>query len=343
MVFWLILCVIMGKQPYNNYAASEAGKIEVVELLLSKGASPFPLSNRWSDLPIAGALEKKEYLIFTRLMNHTLKLLDTYGWQRKYTVIHHLPRALIHCARLGNLDLVKWILDCGVDPNDSVDDHDELAIHLAAANGHLDVVKILVEKGVNPSLGTQRADLYHYQESGNSPLHYSSYYGHVHVSEYLLQCKVNINYKNNYCCTPLYCVLRGYLTYHRQGFVSEASIIFLILNGASLHLPYMYLGGHDINVLSEFDRCYASRRDYVRGLDWSFMPLQIVDLIVSLKKGRPIELAAQCRLVIRAAIKVPVTKQVLKELNLPKPLQKYVLFNYYDDSDDTENSDDTED
>lgn len=82
---------------------------------------------------------------------------------------------LIDCARYGELDDVKALIEAGVDVN-SVDDQGSTALHKAAANGHLDVVKYLHSKGAK----------YTPNEGGNTPLHWCVQTKQVSVVEFLL-------------------------------------------------------------------------------------------------------------------------------------------------------------
>jgi ankyrin repeat protein len=70
----------------------------------------------------------------------------------------------------GNLEVVKYLLDVGVDIHIS----DNYGLRVASENGHLEVVKLLIEHG---------ADVNAY--SGNC-LYYSSYGGHLEVVKFLL-------------------------------------------------------------------------------------------------------------------------------------------------------------
>jgi len=51
----------------------------------------------------------------------------------------------------GHLDVVKFLLERGVDPNVRNNPGDT-PLHYAAERGHLDVVKFLLERGADPNV-----------------------------------------------------------------------------------------------------------------------------------------------------------------------------------------------
>ncbi len=58
------------------------------------------------------------------------------------------PQELLNAAREGHLDVVRNMLDKGVDIN-TKDGWDSTPMMYAAANGHTDIVALLLERGVN--------------------------------------------------------------------------------------------------------------------------------------------------------------------------------------------------
>lgn len=68
--------------------------------------------------------------------------------------------ALIHAAAYNNIELLKWLIDQGADP-DHQDRIGYAALHFAGQNMLVDVARFLLEKGANPNIQDKH---------GNSPL-----------------------------------------------------------------------------------------------------------------------------------------------------------------------------
>lgn len=88
------------------------------------------------------------------------------------------PEDIITAAHYGQLDLVKALLEDGIDPN-TVDEIGTSALHNAAKGGHWDIARLLLEKNASPRI-----------EDGNraTPLRLAVRAGHVEIVRLLLEC-----------------------------------------------------------------------------------------------------------------------------------------------------------
>ena len=106
--------------------------------------------------------------------------------------------ALVRAIRLGNTDLVEYLLkQPNLDLNMS-SDYGETALMLAAFSGNEDLTKTLVEKGasINKTIGW-------------SALHYAATNGHDEIVSYLLSKGGDVNARTDAGVTPLYMAARG--------------------------------------------------------------------------------------------------------------------------------------
>lgn len=106
--------------------------------------------------------------------------------------------ALVRAIRLGNTDLVEYLLkQPNLDLNMS-SDYGETALMLAAFAGNEDLTKTLVEKGasINKTIGW-------------SALHYAATNGHDAIVSYLLSKGADVNVRTDAGVTPLYMAARG--------------------------------------------------------------------------------------------------------------------------------------
>ena len=300
---------VYGKTALS--AAAQVGNAEMVNFLLSKGASPIPLGCYWPDLPAMIAMCSDHADVALQLMQSTEKYLARASPEEIKHIKTQLVSLLYHCARAGAVAVANMVLKSRVkiDPNNEFRHH--LApIHVACKYGQLGMVKLLIHCGAKPDLSTE---VY-----CNKPLHYAAFYGHIDICKYLLSYHhriVSVNCRNIQHETPLYCVLRCQLTpEEKNSFVREVSVIFLLAAGALLIKP-----GRLKCELKEFNLEVAAQR-------WNFLPVQTHKLLVVLRdEGRGMSLASECRLVIRGAMQVPVNEETVSELGLPFRLQHYIL------------------
>lgn len=292
-------------------AAARVGNRKMVDLLLSLGASPIPLGCYWPDLPAMIAMLNGHTEIARKLMVKTEDYLLKAGPIEKKNIKMQLVSLLHHCCRVGATGVANMVLNSRVkiDPNTEFRHH--LApIHVAAKHGQLPVLKVLITHNADVSLPTE---IYR-----NTPLHYSSFYGHLNVTKFLLSLSsVNINCMNIQHESPLYCVLRCQMTPDKKNiFVREDSVICLLQHHALLVKP-----GRRKCELQDFNMEVAAQR-------WNFLPVETQKLLVVLREERGRQfptLGGMCRMVIRGAIQCPINEESVGNTGLPFRLQHYVL------------------
>ena len=292
-------------------AAARVGNRQMVDFVLSLGASPIPLGCYWPDLPAMIAMRNGHIGIARRLMQRTEEyLLEARHGERKNIKIQ-LVSLLHHCCRVGAAGVANMVLNSRVKINPDTEFRRHLApIHVAAKHGQLSIIKLLIEHNADVTLPTE---VYR-----NTPLHYACFYGHLNVATFLLALEghVDINCMNIQHETPLYCVLKCQLTpTDKNSFVREDSVICLLKRHALLVKP-----GRRKCELQDFKMEVAAQR-------WNFLPVETQKLIVVLREEREqfLPLAGLCRLVIRGAIQCPVNEESVGNTGLPFRLQNYIL------------------
>jgi len=140
---------------------------------------------------------------------------------------------LLDCARYGDLDPVRAVLDCFPEIVDAVDAEDSTALHKCCANGHVSTTKLLLQRGAAHT--TNR--------SGNTPLHWAAGAGHSEIVKILLENErlkpdMDVLAKNKFG--------RSSLT---EGFASkETEVARLLLEHDSATEERLLMGGKEIDV-----------------------------------------------------------------------------------------------
>lgn len=96
-------------------------------------------------------------------------------------------------ASLGNVEIVKVLLDAGADPRRMLSSGS--ALHVAAASNHVEVIYTLLVGGAN----VDQLD-----DCGCTALHYAAQSGHASIADYLLRAGAHINARQNQGATALY-------------------------------------------------------------------------------------------------------------------------------------------
>jgi len=111
------------------------------------------------------------------------------------------PLSLQEAAAIGDLDLVRSLLDKGVGVDSWDDSLKKTALQRAAMSGHKDVIQLLLGKGA----------LIDGQAAGGTALYYAAENGHKEIAELLIAKGADVNAKNNFKQIPLQAAfLRGH-------------------------------------------------------------------------------------------------------------------------------------
>ncbi|KAJ5169200.1 uncharacterized protein N7482_004794 [Penicillium canariense] len=161
-----------GRTPL--YYAAEKGYNEVVKLLLDKGANPNTNEVRDGRTPLHCAVGKG--------YNEVVKLLLDKGAnpnsKDRSKIIRVVWTPLYYASVIGHNEMVKQLLDEGFDPNINEVRGGWTPLYYAVENGHGDIVKLLLDKGADPNI-----DEVH---GGRTPLNYADEKGHNEVVKLLL-------------------------------------------------------------------------------------------------------------------------------------------------------------
>jgi ankyrin repeat protein len=174
------------------HLASESGNVDVVRMLIERGADPTAQSkDGWTVLH--HALGSGNVDVVRMLIEHgadpTAQSKD--GW----TVLHHASGS-------GNVDVVRMLIERGADPTAQSKDG-QTVLHRASLSGDVDVVRMLIERGASST--AQNKD-------GETPLHLVSMdqapwraaLEYVEVARILLTHGADVNAKNMNGLTPLH-------------------------------------------------------------------------------------------------------------------------------------------
>lgn len=134
------------------HSAAAANAVEIVDLLLTKGAAMTPEC-------------------------HVSQFDETLGWHFVGTPMHV-------AADCGCAEIIKCLLRHGTPVDQRLFPCKRTPLHFAAARGHLEAVEALVEAGADPNLRESRSD--HGIDNDFTPLHYAAREEHVDVVKRLL-------------------------------------------------------------------------------------------------------------------------------------------------------------
>ncbi|KAJ8877153.1 hypothetical protein PR048_021606 [Dryococelus australis] len=102
-------------------------------------------------------------------------------------------RRLALAVSLNNVELVKKLLEAGVNPSCS-DSEGRTPLHLASSRGFTEIVKVLLDKGANPNM----RDIL-----GNTPLHLAVCTSEIAVVTMLLKAGTDVNCSDHSGRSPL--------------------------------------------------------------------------------------------------------------------------------------------
>ena len=138
---------------------------------------------------------------------------------------------LLECARYGEADAVRAILEKFPKIVDASDESGSTALHKACANGHVSTASLLIQNGAKLTTN----------HSGNTPLHWAAASGHDGVIRLLLEessFDIDVLQKNEFG--------RSILT---EGFSSEnTQVVKLLLEHDSATEEKLLAGGEEVDV-----------------------------------------------------------------------------------------------
>ena len=124
------------------------------------------------------------------------------------------PMSLNEAVLMGDLGLVKSLLNQGANVNNRDGYYLKTPLQLATMSGHKDVVEVLITHGANVNT------------SGTTPLHYASERNNIEIARLLIAKHSDVNAKNAVGDTPLHLAVRN----------NDRNIVeLLIANGADVN------------------------------------------------------------------------------------------------------------
>ncbi|MHA2303633.1 MAG: ankyrin repeat domain-containing protein, partial [Candidatus Thorarchaeota archaeon] len=148
------------------------------------------------------------------------------------------PISLQEAAARGNLDLVKSLIEDGIEVDYREDGFCKTALHRAAMSGHRDVVQYLLANGA-------QVDAWN-NFPGGMPLHYAAEQGHKEIAELLIAHGADINAKDVQGRTPIGTPIDLAI---EQGHREIAKLLLIKSGDVSIHMA-AYIG--DLQKVEKF-------------------------------------------------------------------------------------------
>ncbi|WP_265016974.1 ankyrin repeat domain-containing protein [Wolbachia endosymbiont (group B) of Endotricha flammealis] len=190
------------------HVAIQGNKLNTVELLLGRGAdievrdiynqTSLDLATRKGYLDIAGILKQ------VQLDRKLLTIVESGGFNEAKGLIAQGANIdtndkngntlLYSAAEIGDLNLVKLLLDNGANIEAKNGEYQATPLHGAVENYRIDVVKLLLNRGANVNA----------EDKDNwTPLHYGADTNSPDIVKVLVDAHANLGAKGNYGKTPL--------------------------------------------------------------------------------------------------------------------------------------------
>ena len=185
------------------HAASRGGHLEVVQLLLRRGADVDVLNKaNKTAAELASENDKPkvakfiaEYKADAKLRNKIRSTtLDTVQYGAIEDGKDKQKASLHSAAEEGNIDVVRSLLEQGIEINGR-NASNQTPLDRAASKGNLDVVRFLVKRG---------AEVDSCDKKGWTPLHQAARFGHLEVSRLLVDHGANVNARMQIHWTPIH-------------------------------------------------------------------------------------------------------------------------------------------
>jgi len=173
--------------PMTLIAAADAGRIDVVTMLLEGRADPDARSVDGETPLHRAAYWAKQDIVEL--------LLDARSDPSARDKKGKTPMRKSY----DNPDIVAALLRAGAGPN-AVDESGRTTLHRSAENGHVDVIEVLVRAGADANIGNLEME---------TPLHEAANFGQVASLQALLRAKGNVDAEDTYGATPLHFAAYG--------------------------------------------------------------------------------------------------------------------------------------
>ncbi|KAL2840958.1 hypothetical protein BJX68DRAFT_258316 [Aspergillus pseudodeflectus] len=169
-----IVELLLDNDPTPLIHAARQGHTEVAKVLLDRGAN-ISVINKNAETPLIAAIRKGHKDIVKLLLAHNADPAITGtndGWN-----------ALIYATCLGDLEIVRSLVDYGADLNSCTTDG-ESPLLCAALNGHLCIVKYLLDLGASTAAPVS---------DGWTPLHHAATQNNLEIVKALLDSGASTN------------------------------------------------------------------------------------------------------------------------------------------------------
>jgi ankyrin repeat protein len=200
------LLVVMLKTQHTAaslFYAAKFGWLAVVKELVAKSASIeardfFQLdpSNYWALHPLSAAARAGHHEV--------VKLLLEHGWDSIQE--GNMDYTIQIVALQGFENIFRQLLDAGANPNELHGQYGG-AFHAAAQNGHLEIVKLILQNGVDVNSLSDPHTFSGDPDCFGTAIQAAAYKGHKELVVFLLDNGANINSSSNGYPSPLQCAI----------------------------------------------------------------------------------------------------------------------------------------